>query len=95
MEYWEMSDFVRESKVVSNRVGVCNEILGCKYHHANDNPLTLVYSHGRYEVRYLGDLICSYRVWHLDEVRNASRIVDDWSRCLLLLRRGGQLLALV
>lgn len=92
MDYWEMERFVKDSDLVYNRIGICNEILGCRYHHASDNPMTLRYSHGRYVVAYLGDKVCDYRVWHLDEVRAAFDVVDAWARCLWLVRRGGNLL---
>ena len=92
MDYCEMERFVKLSDLVYNRVGICNEILGCRYSHACDNPLRLRYSHGRYVVTYLGDKVCDYGVWHVDEAAAAYDCLDAWSRCLWLVRRAGNLL---
>ena len=91
MDYAQMDRFVRTSDLVYNRVGLVNEVLGCRYHHANDNPMRCERDGGRYRVMYRDAVVAQYFVWDLESVDAAFSVVDDWLSCLWLLRRDGKL----
>lgn len=46
--------------LIANRVGVTNEVLGCRYQHAAGNPLVLEYQYGMAVVKVKGNDLCEY-----------------------------------
>lgn len=91
VDFAEMDRFVRLSDLVYNRVGVVNEILGCRYHHAWDNPMRCEREGGNYRVFYGDAVVAKYSVWDTQSAQAAFGVVDDWARCLWLVRRAGRL----
>lgn len=87
-------DITRWSKLydlVLNRVGIANQLFGCRYDFASDNPMVITKCHGIYSVSYLDSEVASFAVNDLDGVSSALQVLDQWSRCLWLLSRSGRL----
>lgn len=72
--YYIMRRWNKCFALIRNRVGVANEILGCRYHHCRSNPVRLSYSGGTYVVDYgsLGGV--TFGVYDLPTIERAL----DW-----------------
>lgn len=91
LSYGDMVEWSRLFDLVSNRVGVCNQVLGCKYAHSPENPLVLKRCGKRYEIVFNGETFASFGVWDLESLRVVCDGMGAWSDCLWQLSRGGLL----
>lgn len=91
MGYEEMSLWAKVFDLLKNRLGVCNQILGCRYHHSPDNPVRLVCHSGVYVVSFCGDEMVRFRAWDLEALTGACELLDHWQDCMWQLARSGRL----
>lgn len=91
MEFYEMSRWSRRFDLVTNRIGVFNQVLGCRYDHSPTNPMRLVRSGRGYDVTFDGDVLTSFSLWDLAEIERSFAVVDQWSSCVWQLGRFGVL----
>jgi hypothetical protein len=91
LDYGDMLEWSRLYDLLLNRLGVCNQILGCRYAMAPDNPLTLRKSGSMYEVGFCGEVLADFKVWDLDGLRSVFGEMDTWSDCMWMLSRAGRL----
>ena len=89
--YGEMLRWSRDYDLLCNRVGVVNEVLGCRYHHGVDSLLRVAYSHGRYCVTFDGSEVARFGVWDCSGLSSALATVDAWADCVWRVRRVGLL----
>lgn len=80
---------VRMDSLALNRVSVANQILGCAYDFARDNPLVVDTRGSRRAVTVCGDVLAVWSVNRLGEVRTAYERLDSVSGALWSLRRSG------
>lgn len=91
LTYGDMVDWSRLSDLVSNRVGMVNQLLGCHYAHSLDNPMVVRRVEKSYEILFKENCIAAYGVWDLDGIRAAYEVVNRWSDCVWHLARDGRL----
>lgn len=91
LTYGDMVDWSRLCDLVSNRVGIVNQVLGCRYAHSLDNPMVIRRVEKSYEIVFKGEAIASYGIWDVEGIRAAYGIVDHWSECVWQLARAGRL----
>lgn len=91
LTYKEIAVWTETFTLLANRVGCFNQILGCKYDHAPDNPLVLCYGSGLYHVMYGGCDVVTFGLYDLDELATAFTLVDAWQDCAWNLARDGRL----
>lgn len=89
MGFEDMERWSRVFRVVENRIGIVNQLLGCRYDGARENPMRLEYGRGVYSVRFRGDVLCTFGAWDLSGVELARALVDHWSDCLWQVREMG------
>lgn len=77
-----MVDWSRGFDLLANRIKICNQLLGCRYGHALDNPMRLVGRDGAYDLLYDGEVLVSFGVWDMDALHDAIVVADSWSDCL-------------
>lgn len=75
--------------VVTNRVSVINQILGCKYDFQIDNPLLISSRRGRVSVTVYGAEFASSRMSDSDGLKAMLYVLDSLKAGLWLLSRGG------
>ena len=73
--YYEMANWYRMLSLVDNRVSIVNQLLGCRYDHARDNPCSLVYARGWYRLMWRGGVVSCFRVFS-DELRGTLGWLD-------------------
>ena len=86
-----MARWSKNYDLVLNRVSIANQLFGCRYDFASENPMTISKQHGSYSVCYLDAEVATFRRNDIDSVSSALRVLDQWSRCLWLLSRSGRL----
>lgn len=94
-ERYSHARWVREFDLLRNRVAVINQLSGCHYDFARDNPCEIVYSCAAYEVRYEGVLVCRIGRYEQLDMVNALLVVDAWANCVWAIRRAGNLKVMI
>lgn len=84
-KYREVSNLI---DLITNRIGVCNTLLGCRYAHANGNPLSLVYSSHKYHYTVCGEELITVGACDVDGLRKLFDVVDKYVDCIWYLGRG-------
>lgn len=79
--------------LIINRLGVANQILGCRYDFSSDNPCVLRTSRGWYVCEVNGMELCSWRRYDESTTRRALARVDALAGLLWSARRAGGLCA--
>lgn len=82
LEWEQMCRFTKVYDLISNRIGIINEVLGRPLHHSHDNPMRLDYTQGRYSVTFDGSRIADFGVYDLDGASSALAVLDAWQDCL-------------
>lgn len=77
--------------LISNRVGIINELFGCRYHHMCGNPLVFRRSRAtrRYELSVFGCVAMSSGTCDYEGLEQMFEVVHELSEIVSLLRRGG------
>lgn len=75
--------------VISNRVSVINQILGCRYDFAWSNPVTVVARRGRLKVKIFGVTFKTARLCDSDQLDDVVVALDLLKSALWLMSRGG------
>lgn len=91
LEYGDMVEWTRLMDLATNRVGVCNQLLGCRYAHSAENPMVMKRCGKRYEISFDGEHWASFGVWDLDGIRTVVDSLDAWADCIWQLSRYGAL----
>lgn len=68
--------------LLRNRIGVVNQLLGCRYHNGNDARMCMTRVSGGYDVCFDSDVISSFRLWDIDSLTMTFEKVDAWADCL-------------
>lgn len=89
--YAEMVAWTQDFDALANVVGVLNDMLGCKYQHADGNPLALSYCSGCYLVTCDGNELARFGVYDSGGVADALRRLREWSSCVWAMRRSGRI----
>lgn len=84
-----MTECAKLHELISNRVGICNELLGCRYHHATTNPVRFITTGGESVVRVLDTEVGRCRGLDRESLRKVYDIVDSWSELIWDLSRYG------
>lgn len=84
-KYREVTNLI---DLITNRIGVCNTLLGCRYAHANGNPVGIHYRNGVYRFSVCGEEIMSVRACDVDGLQRLFEIVDKYVDCIWYLGRG-------
>lgn len=81
----------RSVDLIVNRVGIANQILGCRYSHSNGNPLRVRYSRKRraYVLDVFGVEHIECGCCDVEGLERLFNIVDNFAGLLWLLSRGG------
>lgn len=77
--------------LIVNRVGIVNELHGCRYHSGLTNPCRLLRRNGFYVVVYCHDEIARWRLYDLESVNLAFAAVDALAKACWAGRREGVL----
>ena len=91
MNYADVSTYTDYHDLVINRMSLCNELLGCRYHSSLSNPLVLKYKYGKYKVLVSGSEIAEFRPYDLDGVPDAYQRLDGLYNGLWYLLRSHNL----
>ena len=94
LTYADMVDWARLHDLIANRVGIVNQLLGCRYAVSPTNPMGVRRDGSQYEVLCDGAVLASYGVWDVDGIRTAYELVDHWSDCVWQLSRLGRIQAI-
>lgn len=89
LNYDDVYNWVKVSKLVSNRVSIVNQIHGCQYERNCNNPCRVVWDSGTYKVLYCGEVLASYSVYDYEGVTLAYQRVDALACALWSARRCG------
>lgn len=82
-------DGYRYVDLIYNRAGIVNQIHGCTYANALDNPFVVTNDGGSYCCKYLGEVVAKFDILDASSVRRAFAVVDAISNAVWLLRRSG------
>ena len=85
-----MCAWQRKHDLIVNRVGIMNQIVGCRYDLKSDNPYAIVYEHGSYTFTYFATPVVSWKVYDLAQVDHAFEVADAWSQCTWLMNVNGR-----
>ena len=91
LTYADMVEWSRLLDLLTNRVGMCNQLMGCRYAHSPENPLVMKRCKRRYEISFNGEYLGGFGVWDLDGLRAVCDSIGAWSDCLWNLSRSGML----
>lgn len=91
LKFDEMLLWSRRFDLVSNRVQIVNQLLGCRYDFSPTNPMRLVRTVSGYDVTFDGEVLASFRIWDLADIDDAIGVVEQWSSCVWRLGRYGVL----
>lgn len=86
---YERVKFEKMHGLIANRVGIVNELLGCRYHHAKGNPCVVTSSGARHVLAFGGVDCATWRDWDLEAVRTAFGWVDVFAASVWRLSCGG------
>lgn len=85
----EITECARLHDLIYNRVGICNQILGCRYHHNADNPLRIVKT-GAVGVVTVDDVkVGEFKGLDRESLLKVYDMVDSWSELMWHLSRTG------
>lgn len=84
-KYREVTNLI---DLITNRIGICNTLLGCRYAHANGNPLALSYRGHTYVFSVCGEVLRTVGACDVDGLRQLYDIVDKYVDCIWYLGRG-------
>lgn len=87
MTYEQADLWARMHDLIYNRVSVVNQLLGARYDGCRENPLQVVYEHGRYRCVLCGEDYASFGVYDLDTTQRALDRIDALQDGLWLLVR--------
>lgn len=91
MCYEDVTRWSQSLDLLMNRVGILNQILGCKYDQAPDNPLRLVCVRRSYVCEVCGCAFVRFRLYDIDGLESAISALDSFVEGLWLLNRTGRL----
>lgn len=91
LTYGDMVDWSRLFDRLSNRLMICNQLLGCRYANCMDNPFRVCMESGAYVVSYTGSEIARFGVWDLDALKSALVVMENWEDCIWHMSRTGVL----
>lgn len=74
--------------LITNRIGVCNTLLGCRYAQANGNPLALTYRGRKYVFTVCGEELKEVGACDVEGLEDLFDIVDKYVDCIWYLGRG-------
>lgn len=82
LTYGEMVEWSSLFDTLTNRMGICNQVLGCRHANAGDNPLVCRREGPSYVVRFAGEPISEFGVWDLEGIRDTVALLDHWQDCM-------------
>lgn len=91
LHYDDIARWAEMFDALANRVALCNQLLGCKYDHAPDNPMVLFWRNGEYHVSFDDKQIVTFALYRNNELSSAFDMVDAWYDCIWMLGRSGRL----
>lgn len=74
---------------VINRVGIINQILGCKYDHQMGNPCEVYLRRGRLTVKVCGGELATSGIYDGEGLIAVLYVLDSFKGGLWLMRSGG------
>lgn len=91
MTYEDMDYYTRVFNLIFNRVGIINQILGCRYDFDASNPCVVRHVGHEWRVDYYGSCVASWHIWDLPGIESAFARVDALDDALWITRRVGML----
>lgn len=89
--YADMVRWTQTLDMLANRIGIINQLLGCKYCHGSDSICKLVYSKGEYLVTFDGATIAAFGIYDNAGLSDASVTLNAWSDAIWHVGRIGKL----
>lgn len=91
MTYEDVDAWVRMFDLISNRVGIINQILGARYAHGSNSPLRLQHRRGVYSLTVCGEVFATFGLYDVDSAKSALDGIQSFEQGLWLLNRTGRL----
>lgn len=91
LAYEEVTAWTENHDLILNRVGIANQILGCRFDHAPENPLVVERRRGAYVCKVGGGLFSGWKLYDAKSSEEALAAIDAFKEGLWLLSRTGRL----
>ena len=88
-ESYRRQNWQRKFDLLSNAVGILNETLGCRYHHAPTNPCTVLWRNGMYYLSFCGTEYARFALYDDAGLADAVYWCRTCCNCVWHLRRNG------
>lgn len=91
LAYEEVTAWTENHDLILNRVGIANQILGCRFDHSPDNPLVVEQRRGGYVCKVGSAYFHGWKLYDASSSAEALKAIDSFKQGLWLLNRTGRL----